>query len=592
VRCADPLGWPKRHLVAGWLAGTAVTVFINAAWAQQPASADEPMFIVNTEAGSTLIGLSKRYLADPRRWPELASVNALRNPHRLAIGEPIRIPLRLMRVQPVAATVVSVTGSASTASSPVLKAGEEVPEGGEVVTGADGHVTIRLVDGTLLRLRPDSRLQVRESNRLPDAGAVRSGARLKNGRIEVDAAPAPAGRPGFTIDTPQGVLGVRGTEFRVAVGEAAGVAVTRGEVLGGAVVFSGAPGGAGGRAGAPVAAGFGTRIDPQGSVAPPVPLLPKPDVQNLPALQERLVMRFDLPTLPGAVAYRGVIASDPGFDKVVAEVSANANANASANANANASGGAGSKGTELRFAALPDGDYTLRVRGIDAQGLEGLDADHRFRLKARPEAPLPSAPAPRAKLNGNSADLAWTANPEAQSYRLRLSSSADFKTLLRDLSGLRGAVAQLQDLPAGVYYWQLASVRGDNDQGPWGDVNSFEVRQPPPAAAAPQVNSKAITLSWAALPGQTFDVEVARDAGFTQLVQRLSTTQSVVELALPFPAPSSGRFFVRLRAKDADGYVGPFGSAQFFDIQGEEGCRRLSHSACARAGQETQKREQ
>jgi hypothetical protein len=570
VKPACTFTWLWRSLAALLL----VAACASTAWAQV-AAAEEAMFVLTTPPGSTLIGLGKRYLADPKRWPELARINTLRNPNRLATGESIRIPLRLMRVESVPATVVSVTGTVSTASSPALQVGEQVPEGGEVITGADGHVTIRLVDGTLLRLRPDSRLQVRESNRLPDAGTVRSGARLKNGRIEVDAAPAPAGKPGFTIDTPQGVLGVRGTEFRVAVDASGATAVTRGEVLGGAVGFSGAGGGSGARA-TPVVAGFGTRIDVQGSVAPPVPLLPKPDVQALPVLQERLLMRFELPALAGAVAYRGQLASDAKFDKVVADVSASATP----------------QGSALRFAALPDGDYTLRVRAIDAQGLEGFDAEHRFRLKATPEAPLPSAPVPRAKLTGNSAELAWSANPQAQSYRLRLSGSADFKTVVRDLRGLNTANTQLQDLSAGVYYWQLASVRGDNDQGPWGDVSMFELRAPAPAASPPKLSSRAIGLSWAALPGQTFDIEVARDAGFTQLVKQLSTAESGTELALPFPPPSSGRFFVRLRARDADGYVGPFGGAQFFDIPGEEGCQRLSHSACARAGQETQKRAQ
>jgi hypothetical protein len=575
---------PWRPAVATatvWLAAA-----VGTAWAQQPVAADEPVFVVTTTPGNTLIGLSKRYLAEPQRWPELARVNGLRNPNRLATGEDIRIPLRLMRVQPVAATVVSVTGNASTVTSPTLKAGQEVPEGGEVITGPDGHVTIRLVDGTVLRLRPDSRLQVRESNRLPDADAVRSGARLKNGRIEVEAAPASAGRPGFTIDTPQGVLGVRGTEFRVAVAEAGGVAVTRGEVLGGAVAFSG-PAGEGGRARTgsavtavtAVTAGYGTHINPQGSVAPPVPLLPQPDVQGLPTLQERLLMRFELPAATGsgagAVAYRGQLATDPSFDKVVADVSATATA----------------KGAELRFAAPPDGDYILRVRGVDDKGLEGLDADHRFRLKARPEAPLPSSPAPRAKLIGSRADLAWSANPQAQSYRLRVASNADFKTVLRDVRGVSGVTTQLQDLPAGVYYWQLASVRGDNDQGPWGDVTSFEIRQPAPAPAPPKISATAIGLSWVALPGQTFDVEVARDASFTQLVQQIKTGASGIELALPFPQPSSGRFYVRVRARDGDGYVGPFGSAQFFDIAGES-CGRLSHSVCARTSDETRKRAQ
>jgi hypothetical protein len=537
---------------------------------------EEPVHVLAAGRGDTLIGLGKRYLLDPKRWPELARANRLPNPNRIATGQPIRIPLRLMRVESVPATVLSVTGTASAgaagAAPNILQPGQTVPEGGEVITGPDGHVTIRLVDGTLLRLRPDSRLQLRESNRLRDADAVRSGARLKSGRIEVEAAPAPPGRPGFTVDTPQGVLGVRGTEFRVAVaaaGSGDATAGTRGEVLGGAVAFTGAASPAGER----VPSGFGSLIGQRGDVVPPIRLLPAPLTQGLPNLQERLLMRFALPVQAGAVAYHGQIARDAAFDQVVADLV--------------------SPGPELRFADLPDGDYVLRVRSVDGKGLEGLDASHAFRLKARPEAPLPSAPAPRAVLIGERAELAWTASPAAQSYRLRLASSTDFKTPLRDVQGLQGLGTVLDGLAPGTYYWQLASARagaaaGALDQGPWGDVSSFEMRPQAPVPLPPRVSERAINFAWAGLPGQTFDFEVARDPAFAQVLVKRQLTEPRFELTLPLPPPSSGRFYVRLRATDADGYVGPFGGAQFFEIE-DQNCWRDGSGNCVRAGDQTLK---
>ena len=528
-----------------------------------PAS-DEPVYNYVAVAGDTLIGLGRRFLVDPRRWPELARANALVNPNRIGTGVELRIPLRLMRSTAVSATLLSVIGPVQGRDGTPLLAGQTVPEGTPVSTGPDGHVTIRLVDGTVLRLRPDSRLQLRESRELKDAGVVRSGARLDQGRVEIEAAPAKPGRAGFTIDTPQGLLGVRGTEFRVAV-DAAGTAAaapmsaqTRGEVLVGVVAVSD-------RSGRPestqrVAAGYGSVVDASGRVAPPVALLAAPDTGALPVLQERLLMRFPLPAQSNAARYRGQVSRDAAFDKVLADLT--------------------SATPELRFADLPDGDYLLRVRAIDALGLEGRDAVHRFRLKARPEAPLPSAPQPKAVSFGSKAAFAWAANAEAPTYRLQLAATPDFRAPLRELPGLSGLTAELDGLPPGTYHWRLASVRADGDQGPWGDPRSFELRPLPPTPKPPVVGDQAVTFAWDASPGQTFEFQVARDTAFTQLVLQRRLSKPGIDI----PLPGTGRFWVRLRATDPDGYVGPYTTPQYFDVPN---CLRDSQGGCVRAGEQT-----
>lgn len=537
------------------------------------AEADEPMHEYTTVQGDTLIGLGRRYLVNPNAWPVVAKVNAVRNPNQIPTGTQLRIPLRLMQTQAVPATLVHLEGQAQSGGS-ALSIGQDVPEGSELRTGADGHVTVRLVDGTLLRLRPASTLQVQRSRRLRDAGGTLTGTRLDQGRVEIEAAPAAAGRPGFRIDTPQGVLGVRGTEFRVSTEGSQGA--TRGEVLSGTVAFAGRSGGPA----EPVDAGFGTVIGAAGQVAAPVRLLDAPSVADLPTLQERLLMRFALPPLAGAAAYRAQISADARFDRVLADLT--------------------SATPELRFAELPDGDYVLRVRAVDARGLEGQDADHRFRLKARPEAPLPSAPVPRAVIFGSKAELAWTANTQAQSYRLRLvqaapaaiaaagapaaappvATSADFASPLRDIKGLVGGATTLEGLQPGLYHWQLASVRGDTDQGPWGEARSFEMRPLPPEPRPPVVGDRGISFGWEGRPGQRFEFELARDAEFKQMV----LTRQLSEPALELPLPGTGRFYVRLRARDPDGFVGPYTTAQYFEVPN---CVRSSSGSCVRAGDTT-----
>lgn len=524
----------------------------SAASAPSGTQAAEPMHRHTALRGDTLIGLGRRFLVDPEQWPEIARVNGLRDSNQIRIGGELLIPLRLMRTVTLPATVTAVSGQASSAGAPLVN-GQLVPEGSDVTTGAGGQVTIRLVDGTVLRLRPSTRLQVSTSRRVPDADAVQSGARLEQGRVEVDAAKAPAGRPGFRIETPQGVLGVRGTEFRVASLEQDGQASTRGEVLGGAVVVGGRDESS---AAQTVAAGFGTVVDASGRVAPPVQLLPAPDLSALPVLQERPLVRFALSPLAGAAAYRAQISRDASFQALDAEQL--------------------SPGTELRLAGLPDGDYLLRVRGVDARGLEGQNALHRFRLKARPEPPLPSTPAPRAVIVGAAVGLQWSSNPQAQAYHLRLARDAAFSDLVKDLPDLRSASATVEGLPPGTYHWQLASQRDGGDQGPWGEPRSFEVRPAPKAPTPQRVGDLGLAFSWEALPGQTFDVQVARDAEFTDLVLEQRVDQPRIDLG----QPGTGRFYMRFRARDADGFVGPYSAPQYVEIPN---CLRDGSGACMRS---------
>lgn len=532
-----------------WAIAACWAVLVGPVWAADPAPG-ELSYQHTTTAGDTLIGLGRRFLVDPARWPELAQVNRVPHPNRIPIGTVLRIPLRLMATETAPAVVTAVSGEVRGAGDAAVSAGQSLPEGSELRT-AEGNATVRLVDGTVLRLRGASRLKIEESNRVPRAGVVRSGVRLQQGQVEVQAQPAAAGQPGFRVGTPQGVLGVRGTEFRVAAGDGSGS--TRGEVLEGAVAADGTTPGPGQL----VKAGFGVVVDSTGSVSPPVPLLRAPDLSQLPALQERLLVRFTLAALGGATAYRAQVARDASFEQLVADTR--------------------TPTTELRIADLPDGDYVLRVRGEDANGLQGLNAEHRFRLKARPEPPLPSAPSPRAIFSGDRVEFAWTGNPEARSYRLQLSNSEDFSSVVKDLRDQSARTLPLAGLAPGVYFWRLASERSATDQGPFGAANRFELRALPAPLKPPQVGEQSIQLAWEGLPGQTFEVQFSRDAAFTTLVLRREVSVPTLELELP----GSGRFFVRLRARDADGFVGPFTAPQQFEIPN---CLRDGRGSCIKAG--------
>ena len=517
-----------------------------------PATELSVPYTVTVTGRDTLIAVGRRLLADPRQWPQLQSFNQIADPRRIPVGTVLRIPLRLMPAEAVSATVVAVSGDVRGADGRAVAEGQTVPQGGRLRTG-DGQATIRLVDGTVLRLRPSTAVQVDVSRRLPRVGGVLSGVQVQEGQVEVKAQKATnGGLPGFRVSTPQGLLGVRGTEFRVAVDGRA--EVTRGEVLEGQVAVDGLRGKPGQR----VNAGFGVVVDRTGDVPPPVRLLAAPDLSALPVLQDRVLVRMPLAPQPGAVAYLGQIAADDRFEPVLQTVRTEVS----------------TTGTALRFADLPDGRYVLRVRAEDAQGLQGLDARHTFTLKARPEPPLPTNPAPGAILSAAPLEFAWTAAPEAGSYRLQLSRSEDFRAPLHDRRGLVPTALRITDLPPGVYHWRLASERSATDQGPFGAAQRLELRALPSPLAPPVVGTGGIRLGWEGLPGQTFEVEFAREAAFATVELARRTEAPALEVTLP----GTGRYFVRLRARDPDGYLGPYTAPQQFRIPH---CLRDGQGRCA-----------
>ena len=271
-------------------------------------------------------------------------------------------------------------------------------------------------------------------------------------------------------------------------------------------------------------------------------LLNAPDVSKLSKLQERTLLRFTLPAQVGAQAYRAQLARDDAFSSVVAELV--------------------SPSPDLRIANIADGSYFLRVRAIDARGLEGRDATHAFNMKARPEPPLISAPAPKGKVRATEVEFKWSENPEAATYHLQIAKDASFKSLVHENKAITDAQSTVGQLALGEYFWRVASLRRDGDHGPYGDVASFALFAPPAQPDPPQIGDGNIKFRWGGEPGQKFELQVANDIKFAQLVLTRSLDKPEIEI----PRPPAGAYFMRYRATDADGFVGPYSSAQKFSV--------------------------
>lgn len=505
------------------------------AWllAEQPAT---EQYRYGVAPGDTLIGIGKKLLQSPSDWRRIQRLNAVADPRRLPSRGWLDIPYDMLAPVPASARVSALTGSASVDGKP-LEVGATLGPSQRVVTQNDSFVTLSVEDGSSVTLQPDSTLHVERLQRYRNTDAFDIRLNLPAGKVETQVAPRPAGSGRYELRTPSAVIGVRGTRFRVASERAD---QSRTEVTEGKVAA---------RTKAPldkpviIPEGFGLIIDADQPLAQPVALLPPPSLADTPRERDRPVVRLPFGAVPQARAYRAQVARDGEFRDLLAE--------------------GVFPSPEAKFATLDDGSYWLRVRGIDARGLEGRDATTRFRLKARPLPPATLHPAPGGKAVADGLEFRWAEMESVARYVFQLARDRGFAPSGTETDSVAVAsLAPRRSLDPGEYFWRVASVRADGDQGPFGDPVRLVIRPPMAAPSAPAIGDKDMALQWSGEPGQSFDLQLARDAGFGDIVAAIRTTEPQATLARPDP----GSYHLRIRAIDADGFTAPFSPPQRIEV--------------------------
>lgn len=509
------------------------------------ALAQEPTVEYRISERDTLIGLSQTVFVSPQAWREIARLNRLPDPNMIRPGQVLRVPARLMRMRPVPVALASSVGEVRVAGAPA-QPGMALAEGQQIETGANSSAVLALADGSRVKVPPSSLAEILASRGTgaSDAQAAAlaadgwfSGAmRMLRGSVEVLAAKVRRGPP-LEVSTPTAVVGVRGTQYRVALD--ADTSATRSEVLEGKVKLESPQR----SVGADIAAGFGAAIDAAAKKPEPVKLLPAPDLAAMPERFERPLVRFALPTEQATV--RVQVAQDEAFERIVDDSKV-------------------TPGSDVRIAGLDDARWFLRARRLDAQGIEGFDAVRPFVLKARPEPPASNAPRSGGKQSLGPVEFRWSPNVEARSARLQVARDEAFKDIVVERDGLEGNALTLDLGGPGVYHWRLASTRADGDKGPFGDAQRFELRPlPEPPKGGMAEDGKSLTLAWGGRPEDTQHVELARDPQFTQLVAQADL--SAPEWTLPRPS-QSGTYYFRYRSIEPDGFVGPYSSPLVIEV--------------------------
>ena len=501
----------------------------------------EEDWLYTIRPGDNLWNLTEKHLTSFKYVSRLQQLNGIQNPYLIPPGSKIRIPLEWTKQQSGNARIVKLLGTASVQRNKSqdrlpIEPGMQLFVGDVIQSKEDSFVTIEFADRSRLQIQENSRVRLNRLEIFGDLGLVETMVDLQHGRVEIIVPEDAEVGSRFNIKTPSAVSSVRGTDFRVGV--IAEDSSSASEVLTGLVQVNAD------NQKVRVPAGFGSVTKLGAPPSAPVPLLSPPDLSETPVLYERLPLVITLNPLSGAMAYRAQIAKDGEFQYLLADFT--------------------TATIPFREGNIPDGNYWLRVRGIDGSGLEGYDSIIEFTLNARPEPPFVTAPLPDAVVDGENAVFEWTVSSDVFPYIVEISQSADFSdSLIFDDEVAVNNLQLPEPLEPGHYFWRIASVSAVEGQGPFSDSMAFRVPFPGPSLEKTELNESEITFAWReATEGQSFQFQIARDEEFTDILYDQQTTDSFATL----PRPSSGGYFLRIKTIEADGFEGPYGPPQLIDI--------------------------
>lgn len=530
--------------------------------------------------GDTLEQLSRRYLGDATLWPAVRAHNDNVHPLRLVPGQTLQLPLNLLRL--ASAHIDFVHGSASLsrstpASTPTdpastqqpLQPGQALQEGDTLTLPEDSYLTVRLADGSQVRIQAQSQVNVQQLRRRGRNGSLQTVLELEQGGLEVQV-PGPASNTRqLEVVTPVASTSVRGTHFQVDTSAQR----TSASVYSGAVQMQAVQGGSSSLPSAQrVQARHGMVLDQSQSnggsgsdgtastAARPQPLLAAVTLTDVGGevggaagtpgqwhSSDAHWLELAFPALEQAAGYQLRIAEDRQGNAVLYQARLDT--------------------PQARLAQLPDGRYWVQVRGIDNQGLVGLDSQAPLTIKARPVAPLVQSPAPEAVVPLAQSQLHCTPVDEAQAYVLQVAAlppghtpeQADFAQPLLQAQDSAQCQLDLASLPPGRYAWRSASVRWvqqQRDQGPYSPASAFSLAAPPAQPQEVQSQSyQGITrIHWQGGSGQRYRL---------QALASPHDAQPSLELWLDEPhwqvsGLTSGLWHIRIQAQDANGLHSAF----------------------------------
>ncbi|MEQ1666882.1 MAG: FecR domain-containing protein [Sulfuriferula sp.] len=512
--------------------GIALLVWATQSWAAPTTQHNIPDWTYTVRPGDTLTSIAQTYLKQPQNWQPLQRKNHIANPHQIPPGTQLRIPADVLKHAPSTAKLIAITGSVQyrliNAAWQPASVGQQLPVGTEIQTAAEGYALLELANGTRIGLQAASDMTLDTLSLYANGLMADTRLRLQNGQTSIVDNPQHRPNQYLRIITPTAQAVVRGTEFRVAVDGN----TTREETLAGGIALSAA------NKTVAVDKGKGSLSADGQPPRPPVTLLAAPDVSTLPKQIEQLPIRFPMPALVNAQAWHGEVVATAHPETVLLDKTTAAKT--------------------LNFADLPNGDYVLRLRGVDALGLQGYDAAHAFKVFARPFFPPVSQPREGSVVRSPRAAFSWGQLVDVTATHIQIAATADFKQPLFDTLVSTNSWTPSADLPVGQLYWRAASV--DKAQGPWGATVRFIYK---PAPGAVDLSKAALRFDsdylYYDLPKPEADMHyqlsLAQDAEMKdRALAPVNSSTGMIKIS----RPRFGGYYLGVRQiDDGDGTAGP-----------------------------------
>ena len=434
---------------------TLEAIFTIALLAPQPSQAqnlpglDKPASLAYVvRSGDSVIKLSQGMLIDPKAWAEIAKFNQLKDANVIFPGQKLDIPLQFLKSTPAASKVISAEGDVLLGGSTALP-GAALVDGSQLKTGPNSSAVIELGDGSRIKILPNSLTELVTNRNFAMRDASASGSttwfsglmRLSAGALEALASKTANRATPLRIETPTSIIGVRGTEFRVAfddpLGKAARTEVIEGRVRADNPAQS---------SGADLPMGTGAVVRPTEKEVRVVALLAAPDLSGISGEVLKPQGSWPMPQLAGANAYRLQVAGDEQFDKIVRDVKVST--------------------ATADLSSLPDGNWFARVRGIDGVGLEGYNSVKLIAVKLAPAKEQWRVTDSSMSVLDGKTTVSWTGRQadgqvvQSAAYSAVLAQDAGLTQNAVTLQGTAQTRLALGSLKPGVYYLQLQTALG------------------------------------------------------------------------------------------------------------------------------------